>query len=268
MTNPWIRPNDPLVIAHRGYSSRAPENTMPAYKLAVEAGAQMIEADVNITRDGVPIMIHDWHLGRTVKLDAAVHDLLLSDLQDVDAGSWFSQEFAGVHVPTTQQLLEFAKETGVKTCFEVKGADSREAIRIAEVIVALFSRHDAFGWAFMSSYWHEALSAARDLSPQLLLAPERLPDDTPPNISDVIRQAKALKAEVIQIRYDFITGDLLAALHQEGIAVWAWPTTSHESILSVLEAGADGVMGDDTALETELTSQFRQTNKQAFRLNN
>ena len=74
MSNPWIREFRPLIIAHRGHGVAAPENTISAYRLAVEAGAEMIETDVNITKDGKLVIIHDWRLGRTTDLKGKVHE--------------------------------------------------------------------------------------------------------------------------------------------------------------------------------------------------
>lgn len=256
MQNPWIRPNRPLIVAHRGYSTRAPENTMAAYQLAVESGTEMIEADVNITRDGVPVMIHDWHLRRTANVQAAVHDLSLSELRKLDVGSWFGENFAGTKIPTTEELLQFAKDSGILMCFEIKGDNPKRSIQIAESVLDLFERYDAFEWSFMSSYWHEALAVVKNKAPQLLLAPERLPDNVEPDIPEAIRQAKDLNAEVLQIHYDYLYEDVLSSLRRESIALWAWPTTSEEAIVKAIKAGADGIMGDDPGLEVKLVNQY------------
>ena len=256
MTNPWIRPKRPLIIAHRGFSTIAPENTTIAYQLAVEAGAEMIEADVNITKDGIPVMIHDWFLGRTANFEAAVHDLTLEEIQRLDAGSWFGEDFAGTRIPTTEATLQFAKEAGVLMCFEVKGANPKRATQVAIALVDLFDKYDAFEWAFMSSYWHEALAAAKNKAPQVLLAPERLPDNVEPDIPEALRQAKTLQAEVLQIHYKYLYEDVLSALRQEEIALWVWPTTSEESIVEAIRSGADGVMGDDPKLEADLVNKL------------
>lgn len=243
----WIRPEHPLVIAHRGHSLEVPENTLEAYRRAIELGADMLEADVNITRDGELVMIHDWSLDRTTDGSGRVRDHALDEIRALDAGSWFAPAFRGIRVPTTVEALELARDAGVMICFEAKGADREEATTIAVGLADLIAARDALGWAFVSGYEHEALREARRRVPELLLAPERLPDNVPANPAEAVHQARALDAPVIQNHYAFLTPELVGALHDSGIAVWAWPTTEPDSITSSMDVGADAVMGDDVA---------------------
>ena len=129
-------------------------------------------------------------------------------------------------------------------CFEVKGA-SLEANRIAESLLDFFVHHDALGWAVMSGYDHEALARAKARVPELILAPERLPDHHREDPPDVLRQAIDLGAPIIQNHYRFLTTELVDHLHEGGVAVWSWPTTDEQCILDSIKVGADGVMGDD-----------------------
>ncbi len=87
--NPWIRPEKPLVIAHRGYSRVAPENTLLAYQKAIEVGADMVEMDINLTKDGELVMIHDHFLERTTNGFGLVQDCTLDELKQLDAGFHF-----------------------------------------------------------------------------------------------------------------------------------------------------------------------------------
>jgi glycerophosphoryl diester phosphodiesterase len=244
-TNPWLRAERPLVIAHRGHSIALPENTIEAYRRAVELGVEMIECDVNITRDGELVMIHDWTLDRTTSGSGPVRALTLDEVRSLDAGSRFGPEFAGLRVPTAAETIELAREAGILMCFEVKGATPEESHEIGESLADLLARSDALDWAFMSGYDHAALAAARARVPELLLAPERLPDDVPPDPIDAVRQASGLGAPVLQNHWQFLTPDLIATLHDAGVAVWAWPTTDPDSIELSIAAGVDGLMGDD-----------------------
>ena len=91
-----------LVIAHRGASGHAPENTLAAFRKAIVQGATFIETDLQLSRDARFVAIHDATVDRTTGGRGAVHDLTLADLRRLDAGSWFSSEFAGERIPTLE----------------------------------------------------------------------------------------------------------------------------------------------------------------------
>lgn len=132
--------------------------------------------------------------------------------------------------------------------------------QISTRLVEAFRKADAFEWAFMSSYFHESLAKARELAPQLMLAPERIPDDVEPDINEALRQATDLGANVLQIHYRYLYPDLLQHFREAGIALWAWPTTVEEEIVPAIKTGADGVMGDDPVLAVKLVNQLCPSN--------
>jgi glycerophosphoryl diester phosphodiesterase len=245
--NPWLNRSRPLSIAHRGHSIAVPENTREAYRRAIELGIEMIECDVNMTRDGELVMIHDWSVDRTTDGTGRVGDLSLEEIGRLDAGSWFGAEFSGLRIPTTVETIELAREARVLMCFEVKGETAADFLRTAEALADLLAARDTLDWAFMSSYDHEALAAARARVPELLLAPERLPDDVPPPPGEGVRQAQALGSQVLQNHWRFVTPELVQSLHDHDIALWTWPTTEESEIATSLAQGVDGVMGDDAA---------------------
>ncbi|PYU46700.1 MAG: hypothetical protein DMG53_11330 [Acidobacteria bacterium] len=102
-----------LVIAHRGASGNAPENTMAAFKKAVALGANFIETDLQLSRDARLVAIHDATVNRTTNGQGTVHDMTLTELRRLDAGSWFGSEFAGERIPTLEEILEFSKKNDV-----------------------------------------------------------------------------------------------------------------------------------------------------------
>lgn len=99
-----------LVIAHRGFSGSAPENTMAAFNKAIDAGAEMIELDVHLTSDAEVVVIHDDSLERTTNGSGRVADYTFHELEKFDAGSWFSEEFRGEKIPSLSQVLTLSKE--------------------------------------------------------------------------------------------------------------------------------------------------------------
>jgi glycerophosphoryl diester phosphodiesterase len=247
-TNPWLRNVRPLAIAHRGHSIACPENTLEAYRKAIELGAEMIECDVNITSDGQLVMIHDTTLNRTTSGSGLVSAASWQEIARLDASGKFRQEFAGVRVPSTEETLLLFKEAGISSCFEVKGANSDESDRIALGLAELFVKHAMLDQAFISSYHHACLQVARSRCPELLLAPERLPDDAPADGPDAVRQAQLFAAPVIQHQYTVLTGDVVCALHEQQIAVWSWTANDEASLAFSIEAGSDGVMSDNVQL--------------------
>jgi glycerophosphoryl diester phosphodiesterase len=255
--NPWLRPTRPLIIAHRGHSLEVPENTVPAYRRAIELGAEMIEADVNISRDGRLVMMHDATLDRTTDGRGPVSGATWSELAELDAGGWFGTEFAGLRIPTVEETVELARDAGIWMCFEVKGGDPAEAERIADALITLLVARDALGFAAMSGYNHDVLALAKRRAPELVLAPERLPDDVPADAPTAILQARSLDAPIIQNHHRFLTPELVAALHKAHIAVWSWPTTDAAAIESSLTVGADGVMGDDVRRLVEIVDRVK-----------
>jgi glycerophosphoryl diester phosphodiesterase len=256
-TNPWLRPYRPLSIAHRGDSYAFPENTLPAYRKAIELGIEMIECDVNITRDGKLVMMHDATLNRTTNGKGRVSSATWEEIQQLDAGVRFKPEFASTRIPSTEETLRLFKEAGIYACFEVKGGDTEESDRIALALLALIQKHTMLDTAFMSAYSHQALHLAKSACSELMLAPERLPDDAPPDPAEAVRQAKSFPAQVIQHEFSVLSADVTRALHENDIAVWSWSTTSEASMLSSLEAGADALMGDDITLMMELLNRLR-----------
>src|SRR5690242_20665830 len=115
-TNPWLRNVRPLAIAHRGHSIAYPENTLEAYRKAIELGVDMIECDVNITSDGKLVMIHDRTLDRTTNGSGRVSAVTWEEIGRLDASGKFSAEFSGVRVPSTEETLLFFKEVGIFSC--------------------------------------------------------------------------------------------------------------------------------------------------------
>src|SRR6267143_1876319 len=109
-----------LVIAHRGASGNAPENTMAAFRKALALGATFIETDLQLSRDARFVAIHDATVNRTTNGQGAVHDMTLAELRRLDAGSWFGSEFAGERIPTLEEILQFSKKNDVVFYMELK----------------------------------------------------------------------------------------------------------------------------------------------------
>ncbi|GAA0427576.1 glycerophosphoryl diester phosphodiesterase [Acrocarpospora corrugata] len=245
MTSPWLRAGRPLVVGHRGQRAHIPEHTMPSLRAAIQRGAEMIEADALLSRDGQLVLMHDTTVDRTTDGTGPLADLTWAELAELDAGSWFGPEFAGLRLLRAQDLIDLARAEDIALCLEAKGDRTEDTTRVAERLARLVADNDALDWAFVSSFDHHALAAAKAAVPALLLAPERLPEYGPQPPAETVRQALALGAPVIQHRWELISPDLVETLHDAGIAIWAWSTNDAEAVRISLALGVDAIMGDD-----------------------
>ncbi len=133
---------DPPVIAHRGASGYAPENTMVSFTRAVQLGIKWVEFDVMLAACGTPIIIHDETLDRTTNMRGAVGDYPYSCLQKLDAGAWFNPAFSCERIPTLAQLAEFLVDTGMKANVEIKPLPGQDEVTVKtalEVLSRFFS---------------------------------------------------------------------------------------------------------------------------------
>lgn len=116
---------NPPLIAHRGDSANAPENTMAAFRLATESGAKWLEFDVHLTHDGVPVILHDDTLERTTNGKGKIADMLWADMQTLDAGSWFDKRFKDERIPVLTDVLRLALERDMRPMIEIKPCPGR-----------------------------------------------------------------------------------------------------------------------------------------------
>jgi glycerophosphoryl diester phosphodiesterase len=117
----------PKIIAHRGGGALAPENTLAAIRCGLAHGFHAVEFDVMLSKDGVPVVMHDPNFGRTVAGTGNVFDATAKELAAMDAGAWFGREFAGEPVPTYEQVLQFCRQNKIWMNVEIKPAPGFEA---------------------------------------------------------------------------------------------------------------------------------------------
>ncbi|MBL3699178.1 glycerophosphodiester phosphodiesterase [Leucobacter luti] len=123
------------IVSHRGAAALAPENTLAAMRIAIDQGVEFIEADVHLTADGVPVLLHDPTLDRTTTGTGPVAALTLAELRQLDAGSWFGAEFAGEPVPTLEELLAELDGANVRALVELKGIWTPEQLAATAVLL-------------------------------------------------------------------------------------------------------------------------------------
>lgn len=235
----------PLIIAHRGHITEAPELTMAAFHLAVELGAEMIEADVQVSRDGVALLLHDATLERTTSGHGPVSALDWDEIAELDAGSWFDGRFAGERVPRLDELFGLAEANGIGLCLEAKGQTAAEQLAAARRIGAEITQRGRLERDVLASFDHEALRVVASEVPGLRTAPDRLPERGPSTAAELLRQARAIGAPIIQHHFADLDPDVVAEVQDAGVAVWAWPPVTEDEVRQAVATGAAGIMGDD-----------------------
>ncbi len=121
-----------ILAAHRGDKARCPENTMAAFRAAIELGADMIETDVRMTRDGELVLIHDSSTLRTTGHDGIISEMTLREVRALDAGSLFSEEFAGERIPTVKEFIELLRGCDIQVNWEIKDYPTVEGEKFAD----------------------------------------------------------------------------------------------------------------------------------------
>lgn len=234
-----------MTLAHRGHSTTIPEQTMAAFEAAIAAGADGIEADVHLTRDGHLVMLHDELVDRTTNGHGLVVGMTLTEVRALDAGSWFGPAYLGARVPTLDELLDLADGSGTILCLEAKGADHDESRAVALAVADRLAERGEFGIHVLASFDHESLIAAGTRHRGLTLAPDRLPERGQISDEALIDQVRRIGAPIVQIHHAELTPGAVRALHEADIAIWAWPTTMTADIVAARDLGVDGLMGDD-----------------------
>lgn len=162
---------DFLVIAHRGASAYFPENTMPAFEGAVVMGADMIELDVLLTKDRVPVVFHDAKLHNHTDESGLLNDHTLDELKMLDAGSWFDKKFAGVAIPTLEEVLQFAKGN-IALNIEIKTEAVSGELRngVEEKCLNLVRKYGMSDHVLFSSFDYRAVEHLKKLQPDMPVA--------------------------------------------------------------------------------------------------
>jgi glycerophosphoryl diester phosphodiesterase len=157
----------PLLIAHRGASAAAPENTIAAFERALGEGADGIELDLHLSRDGHPVVIHDFTLERTTDGTGPVADRTTRELKRLDAGGWRGAGFRGQRIQTLQEVLERFRDR-TRFWIELKAGSARYA-GIEERVVSLLEIYDVLDRALVQSFDHTALARVREVNPEVRL---------------------------------------------------------------------------------------------------
>ena len=230
----------PLVIAHRGASAEAPENTIAAFELALAQGADAIELDVHLSRDDHPVVIHDGTLERTTNGVGSVRDRTVQELKRLDAGGSHSSVFRGQQIQTLQEVLERFRDR-TRFWIELKGGSDLYP-GIEERVVACLEIYEVIDRALVQSFDHEALARLRTLSREVTLgALVAQPPLDPAVVAPGIVQAICPGAYLL-------TEHDTAAILGAGLGCYVWTVNEPAQMDRLVSWGVSGIITDRPAL--------------------
>lgn len=230
----------PLLIGHRGYPARYPENTLAAFEGAMQAGCDMIELDVTLTRDRRVVVIHDDTLDRTTTGKGPVRDHTLAEIKALDAGSWFDARFAAERVPELAEVLTLTAGRCLLN-IEIK-ASAFEAVfpvdAIEHQVVKLVKESGAMDRVILSSFDQRFLAriAAMGTPPPIAYISSHRADKR------LLDMLLAMKAYSWHPRFKVLTRRQVALLHAAGLKVFPWTINTREEAERLLALGVDGLI--------------------------
>lgn len=257
----------PLVIAHRGASGFAPENTLAAFKSAIDQGADGIELDAQLSADQEAVVIHDARVDRTTNATGPVASFTAAELHKLDAGEWFERRlikrprlraalerdaaiasgnglsFSGEPVPTLESVLALLAPARLQRIYiEFKGSHAnRQAL--VERVISLVREFRLQRAVTLLSFDHESVRLAKQMNDEIRtaatfsIAGRRLI-----TARSIIRAAQNVDADEAALHYSLATRRTVEALHRQGLAVSAWTANSRLVMRRLAACGVDSIM--------------------------
>jgi glycerophosphoryl diester phosphodiesterase len=232
MSRPWLR------IAHRGASGDAPEHTRPAFVQALAAGVDMIELDVQLSRDQRLVVMHDLDVARTTGGHGPVRDHTLAELQRLDAGSWFAPQFAGERVLSLDEVIAIVG-TRARLNVEVKAPPADWSPLAARLIGTLRDR-GLLESTVISCFEMDALAAVRAEADEARLGVLwQSPDFVP-----AWEWAQRLRAVSVHPHWMLVSAEVIDAAHARGLEVLTWTVNDLAVMRTLVAQGIDGIISD------------------------
>lgn len=238
------------IIAHRGASGHAPENTLASIEKAIVMGAEMIDIDVHLTKDNHIVVIHDELVDRTTNGTGKVHEKTLEEIKALDAGSWFSPIFKNEKVPTLSEVLTLI-DGRTQCLIEIKSKEHTIYDGFSKQLVEEIHGHNAMEWTVIQSYEDEYLDLVYDFAPDVKTKKIIMGEDEPHLLSFFI-QSKHFVSNRVQHHYlesvnpqfEALSIRRVHKLKARGYKVYTYVVNEREDMLKMLNMGVNGIITD------------------------
>ncbi|ASN05352.1 glycerophosphodiester phosphodiesterase [Virgibacillus necropolis] len=226
------------IIAHRGASKLAPENTLPAFQLAYDLGADGIETDVQLTKDQVPILIHDERLKRTTNGFGYVKDYTYQELKQLDAGSWFSISYANTPLLSLEEFLIWIKDKPLCLNIELKN-NKIDYKDLEKMVYTMLIDYQLLNRTTLSSFNPKSIKRMKKIDKRIdsaFLTSRRR--------KDLVAYAKSLGAHAIHVKYPLLSRKLVDRCNKEEIAIRIYTVNKALHIKRCFNLNCDGIFTD------------------------
>lgn len=231
----------PRIIAHRGNSSEAPENTLAAVKSALELNVDAIEIDLHLSKDNQLIVMHDDAVDRTTNGTGKIREMTVEELKKFDAGNWKGEAFKGEPIPTFREVLEIVKgRTRLFVEMKVPGAE--------EVLLQDLRDFDMLDDVVIISFYPEVCARLSELAPDLPCAVLTAVS----TFEEFVEVAKRAKTKALDLYHARLDRDAAEKLLDRGYVLWAWTIDDEENMKRAVELGITGITTNKPKLAIEL----------------
>ncbi|HYY25294.1 MAG TPA: glycerophosphodiester phosphodiesterase family protein [Candidatus Udaeobacter sp.] len=227
-----------IKVAHRGASGHFPENTRLAFEKAIEARADMIELDCQLSRDGHVVVFHDERLNRTARARGKISEKTLEQLKKLDVGRWRKKAFQGERILTIEEVLQFVAGN-IDLCIEIKHfPQSPHGIELK--LLFILSHYDCLDRTIISSFNYHCLDRVRELAPESRVGVLFGADSK----EDPFAAARRLNATSIHIQKDLATREFVDQAWEDGLDVHVWTVNEVRDMEKFASLGVQGIVSD------------------------
>lgn len=238
----------PKVISHRGANKYAPQNTIPAFKKSLELGIDGFETDVHLTKDGVPVLCHNYTIDETSNSHGKICEKTLSELKQYDFGAYFSPKFKGTEIPTLDEFLSLVETSDISVLnIELKNPEQGETSIVKDTL-DLVKKHNLFDRLIISSFNPKLLVEAKELDEKCktgyLYSPNQKITYTNKMLTHPVQFAKSIGADALHPMSLYVTKKYVYNAHEAGLLVNPWTVDSAKSIEKMIGCEVDGIITD------------------------
>ncbi len=247
-----LNSNERVVIAHRGASGYAPENTLTSFLKAIELEADAIECDVHLSKDGIPIVIHDEELTRTTNGKGYVKDYYLMELKSLNAGykNRFGNEFKNEKIPTLKEVFEVCKNK-VGVVIEIKnGPFFYEGIE--EKVIDLVKEFNMEDWVIISAFDHQTVKKIKKLDKDLVTAVIFSGCPVKPTLDCLLAYANGMHME-----WCYLKPSVVKEAEEDNLFINVWTVNNKEDIKKMFLMNANGIITDYPDLGVKVKREMK-----------